>query len=101
MASIEDGNQSSFDGSTLRVEVRPTACNGKYIFHVQAYGFIFKGLLTEGLLLLPFKSLFLGGFYLEGDLFWNFNPILDGVRATPILDRGGKKAPRLTLPFGV
>ena len=31
-----------------------------------------------------------------------FNPILDGVRAYPILDGGGKKAPPgLTLPFSV
>ena len=32
----------------------------------------------------------------------SFNPILDGVRATPILDGGGtKKPPGLTLPFSV
>ena len=31
----------------------------------------------------------------------NFNPILDGVRAHPILDGGQKSPPRLTLPFGV
>ena len=29
------------------------------------------------------------------------NPILDGVRAHPILDGGGKKPPVLTLPFSV
>ena len=27
------------------------------------------------------------------DLKGHFNPILDGVRTHPILDRGGKKAP--------
>ena len=37
-------------------------------------------------------------------VIWLFNPILDGVRAYPILDGGGggaKKPPRLTLPFSV
>ena len=30
-----------------------------------------------------------------------FNPILDGVRAYPILDGGQKSPPGLTLPFSV
>ena len=32
---------------------------------------------------------------------FQFSPILDGVRAHPILDGGGKKPPVLTLPFSV
>ena len=32
---------------------------------------------------------------------WRINPILDGVRAHPILDGGAKKPPVLTLPFRV
>ena len=32
---------------------------------------------------------------------WQINPILDGVRAYPILDGGQKCPPWLTLPFSV
>ena len=38
---------------------------------------------------------------IASDDFIYFNPILDGLRAYPILDGGQKSPPRLTLPFSV
>ena len=50
--------------------------------------------------LVDIKTCFVKGLH-EGNFQLCLNPILDGVRAYPILDGGQKSPPGLTLPFSV